>query len=99
MLRKSNTNKAGHSFSRDTIDLVWTKGRAIPDFSPAQWRWDKCGAVIEYSNYGDRDSEHGWEIDHINPVSNGGSDNPSNLQLLNWRNNVEKGDKTNWSCP
>ena len=37
--------------------------------------------------------EHwGWEIDHIKPVSKGGTDDLSNLQPLQWENNRRKGD-------
>lgn len=54
---------------------------------------------MKYSEHGNRNSEHGWEIDHINPVSNGGGDELPNLQPLNWKNNADKGDKLNWVCP
>ena len=40
----------------------------------------------------------GWEIDHIKPVSKGGTDNLSNLQPLYWENNRSKGDKLDWKC-
>ena len=36
------------------------------------------------------------EIDHINPVANGGDDNYNNLQPLNWKNNAAKSDKLNF---
>jgi HNH endonuclease len=57
-------------------------------------RKDACGAWIVRSQYGDvTERGFGWEIDHIDPVSNGGADDPWNLQPLQWQNNREKGDK------
>lgn len=69
--------------------IVWQKGQVCQNNDPAWWRKDQCGAWIGFSFYGNRDSEYGWEIDHINP--NGG-DIQSNLQPLQWTNNAEKGD-------
>ena len=73
-----------------TVDAVWAKGRTIPNFDSSVWRWDCYGAVMKYSEYGNRNSEYGWEIDHIVPVSRGGQDNILNYQPLNWENNAEK---------
>ncbi|KAB2921718.1 MAG: HNH endonuclease [Bacteroidetes bacterium] len=39
-----------------------------------------------------QESQFGWEIDHIVPVSCGGTDEPSNLQALHWENNAAKGE-------
>jgi len=99
MARKNNTTKEGNSWTEATKKSVWNKGRKIPDFDEDIWRWDKCGLVMKWSEHGNRDSKHGWEIDHINPVTNGGGDELSNLQPLNWENNVDKGDKLSWTCP
>ncbi len=53
---------------------------------------DPCGKIIYKSEYG-IESIHGWEVDHINPVSNGGGDRYSNLQPLHWETNRKKADR------
>jgi 5-methylcytosine-specific restriction endonuclease McrA len=52
---------------------------------------------MRYGEYG-QTSKYGWEIDHIKPVSKGGTDDLSNLQPLQWENNRRKGDNYPWHC-
>ena len=99
MARKPNTNRNGGSWTEAEKLAVWNKGRIIPNYSSSVWRWDKCGDVMKWSEHGNRNSKNGWEIDHINPVSNGGTDHINNLQPLHWKNNADKGNKLNWACP
>lgn len=77
------------TFDEAIIEAVWRKGKAVSLLGNLT-RKDICGATIKRSEYGNRNSEYGWEIDHIDP---NGSDNLINLQPLQWKNNVEKSDK------
>lgn len=70
---------------------VWIKGTVITGWDPEVWRHDAFGSVIRYSDYGDRNSKYGWEVDHIVAVALGGSDHISNKRPLHFRNNAGLG--------
>jgi hypothetical protein len=71
---------------------VWMKGIPIPGWPDSEWRHDVSGSVMKYSEYGNRNSEYGWEFDHYPvPSGLGGLDAISNLRPLNWKNNASHG--------
>ena len=79
------------AFSKDVKDNVWSKAKPIRGKDPAKYRQDPYGNTLRYDSYG-KDSEMGWEIDHIKPSALGGSDAIRNLQALKTSVNREKGD-------
>lgn len=98
-MRIQGTTRQGYRFDNATIVAVWNKASAVLGKDPCFVRRDACGAIIEFNRYGD--TTHlgtGWEIDHIVPVSAGGSDSLFNLQPLQWQNNRAKGDGP-LACP
>jgi len=74
-------------FTDETIQQVWEKGKVVENHDPDVKRKDAATAWIHRDKYGNRDSEFGWEIHHIEP---GGGDELSNLRPLQWKNNVAK---------
>lgn len=78
------------SFSREMIQKVWEKAKKIRGRDRARYRSDPYGNVLRYEDYG-KDTKMGWDIDHIRPLSRGGSNNIRNLQALQTSTNKKKG--------
>ena len=95
MARKRNTQVTGCAFDEQTIDAVWNKSQTINDKNPEIYRLDFLGNILYRGSYG-KETIMGWEIDHIKPVSKGGTDEMDNLQILNSAANAKKGDTYPW---
>lgn len=77
----------------------WNNTNIVDGENENEVRRDASGAIIHYSEYKNRDSIYGWEIDHIYPralleaagVPEALINNLANLRAMNWQNNVSKG--------
>lgn len=78
-------------FTDDVVLKVWNKAFPEVNNDPNIWRKDYAGAWIRFDHYG-KESLFGWEIDHLRPVSRGGTDVFDNLYPMHWKNNRKKAD-------
>jgi len=73
-------------------DAAWENASKIRGKNPDLYRKDSAGNKIYKTSYGNT-SEMGWEVDHKNPKSKGGSESTKNVQALHWEENRKKSDK------
>ena len=86
-------------YSYDLLYELWDKANPVDGYDSTLVRKDPCGAWIQRDKYNDRDSDFGWEVDHVYPqalLKEKGADldeidNIANLRAFNWHNNVSKG--------
>lgn len=95
MGRRKGTSGAGRNFSDEVVNQVWQKGKPVRGKDSDLYRKDTAGNTIYRPSYG-KNSEMGWQVDHKNPVSKGGSDHGRNLQPLQTEENREKGNEYPW---
>lgn len=77
---------------------IWVKMSSAPGKDPTKFKLDACGALIEWDKYGDRQSDYGWEADHVVPksllqskgVPEDEYDDEVNLRPMHWKNNDSK---------
>lgn len=79
------------NFTQEEIEAAWEKALKQPNNNPNVYRKDYAGAWIKKDHYG-KTNDYGWEVDHRNPLENGGTYSPRNLEPLQWQNNRTKGD-------
>ena len=89
MKREPNTTVAGIPFDPEVVEAVWKKAAPNPNLNG--FRVDRHGTAMCRFEFGWK-TRFGWEIDHIIPVAQGGTDDLGNLQPLHWQHNRAKAD-------
>lgn len=74
--------------NKETASRLWVK-----QFGKKQKAVDFSGRMVARAAYNDRNSEFGWNVDHILPESRGGKTVDYNLICCNIRTNDEKADR------
>ena len=74
--------------NKDTAMRLWAK-----TFGNKTHVKDFAGRTIDKCAYNSRNSEYGWNVDHILPVSKGGKSTDNNLVCCHVLTNDEKADR------
>ncbi len=86
--------KSSKSYGRsECVNAVWNKASKVQGKSPTLYRRDSYGQVLYKPSYG-KDTNMGWNVDHIKPKSKGGSYGLRNLQALQTSKNKSLGNST-----
>jgi hypothetical protein len=73
---------------------AWARTSPVSSAQLNSWefRKDCLGNLVRFSDFGNRHSPFGWELDFIVPRSVGGTDTVENLQALHWRATAARGE-------
>lgn len=84
-------------FPNETVKAVWMKRGKRHSWGP-NWGYDVYGNSIKLEDYGNLNSQWGWDIDHSKPKAAGGTDHLNNLQpMQTYHNRVIKADNYPWT--
>jgi hypothetical protein len=75
-------------FPREVVDRVWQMTLAVEGNDPAVWRKDEFGAWINRLDYGNRNSDFGWEI--ADPPAGAPDLGVASLRAMQWQNYLDQ---------
>lgn len=61
------------AFPETIVDVAWNRAGA---------KCERCGKPLSWASRGKEDQWGAWEVHHIRSVSEGGTDTPSNIEIL-----------------
>ena len=70
----------------------WNADELEHIFRKTNGRWHLCHGPLAWQNYGRRDVEDGWEVDHVKAAARGGSHLIRNMKAAHWRHNASRQD-------
>ena len=70
-----------HAMLEDLKRAAWARTSPVSGQQGNSWefRKDCLGNLVRYTDFGNRHSPFGWELEYIGSLS------PENLQALNWK--------------
>jgi hypothetical protein len=76
----------------DLKRAAWARTNPVSGGQLNSWefRKDCLGNLVRYSDFNNRHSPFGWELEHIVTRALGGSTDPENLQALHWKANAAR---------
>ncbi len=72
---------------QDPQVVAWNNAQVVdPINERLGFRKDTCGAWVRRDDFQNFNSDFGWDIDYVVPKAKGGTDAPTNVRPLHWRN-------------
>ena len=76
----------------DLKRAAWARTSPVSSANAWDIRKDCLGNLVRYTDFGNRHSPFGWELDFILSRALGGATGPENLQALHWKAGAARSD-------
>jgi hypothetical protein len=79
-------------FDISVINAVWDKAQS--EYGFFFFKRDRFGEIIAKHHYSEQ-SQYGWYIEYIVPLTDGGTNDIDNLRPVHWKNSARASDGQN----